>query len=141
MPLSEEVLAKKGGDIVLRPNELTLGYGVATTRLVGVGHEVGLRYAHAWDVFAVSTYATVSLLFWYVGLIPDLATLRDRSRHRIGRKIYGMLAMGWRGSALGGDLPQRLLEHLHRLAAANIDHAEGRVVRECARKGRKTPLG
>jgi len=53
-----------------------------------------------WDVFAVSTYATVSLLFWYVGLIPDLATLRDRSRHRIGRKIYGMLAMGWRGSAL-----------------------------------------
>ena len=53
-----------------------------------------------WDVFAVSTYATVSLLFWYVGLIPDLATLRDRSRHRFGRKIYGMLAMGWRGSAL-----------------------------------------
>src|SRR3954468_18049328 len=38
-----------------------------------------------WDVFAVSTYATVSLLFWYVGLIPDLATLRDRSHHRIGR--------------------------------------------------------
>ncbi|MBX9788998.1 MAG: polysulfide reductase NrfD [Pirellulales bacterium] len=53
-----------------------------------------------WDVFAVSTYASVSLLFWYVGLIPDLATLRDRSRHRLGRKVYGMLAMGWRGSAL-----------------------------------------
>ncbi len=52
-----------------------------------------------WDVFAVSTYATVSLMFWFVGLIPDLATLRDRSPSRIGRLIYGMLAMGWRGSA------------------------------------------
>jgi Ni/Fe-hydrogenase subunit HybB-like protein len=52
-----------------------------------------------WDVFAVSTYFTVSLLFWYIGLIPDLATLRDRSANRIGRIIYGILAMGWRGSA------------------------------------------
>jgi len=52
-----------------------------------------------WDVFAVSTYATVSLMFWFVGLIPDLATLRDRSEHRAGRFIYGILAMGWRGSA------------------------------------------
>ena len=53
-----------------------------------------------WDVFAVMTYFTVSTLFWYVGLIPDLATLRDRSPSRRGRIIYGMLAMGWRGSAL-----------------------------------------
>src|SRR5438445_783252 len=52
-----------------------------------------------WDVFAVLTYFTVSLLFWYVGLIPDLATLRDRSPSRLGRIIYGVLAMGWRGSA------------------------------------------
>jgi Ni/Fe-hydrogenase subunit HybB-like protein len=52
-----------------------------------------------WDVFAVSTYATVSLLFWFVGLIPDLATLRDRTRNRAARVIYGVLAMGWRGSA------------------------------------------
>jgi molybdopterin-containing oxidoreductase family membrane subunit len=52
-----------------------------------------------WDVFAVSTYFLVSLLFWYVGLIPDLATLRDRSRSRVGRVIYGILAMGWRNSA------------------------------------------
>src|SRR5262252_5425846 len=52
-----------------------------------------------WDVFAVSTYFTVSLLFWFVGLIPDLATLRDRARSRAGRSVYGMLAMGWRGSA------------------------------------------
>jgi Ni/Fe-hydrogenase subunit HybB-like protein len=53
-----------------------------------------------WDVFAVSTYATVSLLFWYVGLIPDLATLRDRAKHRAARWIYGAMAMGWRGSAI-----------------------------------------
>jgi Ni/Fe-hydrogenase subunit HybB-like protein len=53
-----------------------------------------------WDVFAVSTYGTVSLLFWYVGLIPDLATLRDRARNRFARVIYAILAMGWRGSAI-----------------------------------------
>jgi Ni/Fe-hydrogenase subunit HybB-like protein len=52
-----------------------------------------------WDVFAVSTYFTVSLLFWFVGLIPDLATLRDKSTSRLGRIVYGVLAMGWRGSA------------------------------------------
>jgi Ni/Fe-hydrogenase subunit HybB-like protein len=53
-----------------------------------------------WDVFAVSTYATVSLLFWFVGLIPDLATLRDRARNRASQIVYGVLAMGWRGSAV-----------------------------------------
>src|SRR6202008_1283635 len=53
-----------------------------------------------WDVFAVSTYATVSLLFWFVGLIPDLATLRDRARQRGAKIAYGILAMGWRGSAV-----------------------------------------
>ncbi|MFL6202001.1 MAG: NrfD/PsrC family molybdoenzyme membrane anchor subunit, partial [Thermoanaerobaculia bacterium] len=52
-----------------------------------------------WDVFAVSTYATVSALFWYVGLIPDLATLRDRTRNRVMKIVYGFGAMGWRGSA------------------------------------------
>jgi molybdopterin-containing oxidoreductase family membrane subunit len=52
-----------------------------------------------WDVFAVTTYGTISALYWYVGLIPDLATLRDRSRHRLGRVIYGIFALGWRGSA------------------------------------------
>ena len=52
-----------------------------------------------WDVFAVSTYATVSLLFWYVGMIPDLATLRDRAKKTWAKVRYGMLAMGWRGSA------------------------------------------
>ena len=53
-----------------------------------------------WDVFAISTYATVSFLFWFVGLIPDLATLRDRARRKGFQIFYGMLAMGWRGSAL-----------------------------------------
>src|SRR5687768_3465908 len=50
-----------------------------------------------WDVFAVSTYLLVSLLFWFIGLIPDLATLRDRSQSRVGRVVYGFFAMGWRG--------------------------------------------
>ncbi|HEY2460536.1 MAG TPA: NrfD/PsrC family molybdoenzyme membrane anchor subunit [Candidatus Acidoferrum sp.] len=52
-----------------------------------------------WDVFAVSTYFTVSLLFWFVGLIPDLATLRDRATKKPLQIIFGMLALGWRGSA------------------------------------------
>jgi molybdopterin-containing oxidoreductase family membrane subunit len=52
-----------------------------------------------WDVFAVGTYATISLIFWYVGLVPDLATLRDQSTARIPRYIYGILAMGWRNAA------------------------------------------
>jgi Ni/Fe-hydrogenase subunit HybB-like protein len=51
-----------------------------------------------WDVFAVSTYFTVSSLFWYVGLIPDLATLRDRAKTKLRRTIYGALAIGWRSS-------------------------------------------
>ena len=63
-----------------------------------------------WDVFAVSTYATVSLLFWFVGMIPDLATLRDRAKHRALKVIYGVLAMGWRGSAV----------HWHRYEMASL---------------------
>ncbi len=53
-----------------------------------------------WDVFAVSTYATVSALFWFVGLIPDLATLRDRAKNQFARIVYGIFSMGWRGSAV-----------------------------------------
>ncbi|MGH9658175.1 MAG: NrfD/PsrC family molybdoenzyme membrane anchor subunit [Bryobacteraceae bacterium] len=53
-----------------------------------------------WDVFAISSYGSVSALFWYVGLIPDLATLRDRATRRFARFAYGILAMGWRGSAV-----------------------------------------
>ena len=51
-----------------------------------------------WDVFAVSTYFTVSLLFWYMGLIPDLATMRDRAKSKIRQILYGLGAMGWTGS-------------------------------------------
>jgi molybdopterin-containing oxidoreductase family membrane subunit len=65
-----------------------------------MGVQPQFRSPLVWDVFAVSTYLTVSLLFWYVGLIPDLATLRDRARQRFARFVYGMLAMGWRGSAI-----------------------------------------
>jgi Ni/Fe-hydrogenase subunit HybB-like protein len=52
-----------------------------------------------WDVFAVSTYFTVSFLFWGIGLIPDFATLRDSAKTLLVRRVYGLLAMGWRGSA------------------------------------------
>jgi Ni/Fe-hydrogenase subunit HybB-like protein len=52
-----------------------------------------------WDFFAVSTYGTVSLLFWYIGLIPDLASLRDRASNRFFKFLYAILSMGWRGSA------------------------------------------
>jgi Ni/Fe-hydrogenase subunit HybB-like protein len=65
-----------------------------------MGIQPQFRSPLVWDVFAVSTYFTVSLLFWFLGLIPDLATLRDRSSRRVPRFIYGMLAMGWRGSAI-----------------------------------------
>ncbi len=51
-----------------------------------------------WDVFAVSTYFTVSAVFWYVGLIPDFATLRDRATNRLARYVFAFLCMGWRGS-------------------------------------------
>jgi molybdopterin-containing oxidoreductase family membrane subunit len=51
-----------------------------------------------WDFFAISTYFTVSLLFWYVGLLPDLATIRDRTRSPRARAIYGFFALGWNGS-------------------------------------------
>src|SRR5438477_8892201 len=52
-----------------------------------------------WDFFAVSTYFTISLIFWYLGMIPDIASLRDRARARLAQVAYGMLALGWRGSA------------------------------------------
>jgi Ni/Fe-hydrogenase subunit HybB-like protein len=52
-----------------------------------------------WDVCAVSTYGTVSLLFWYTGLVPDMATFRDKTTHPVLKRIYGAMALGWRGSA------------------------------------------
>jgi Ni/Fe-hydrogenase subunit HybB-like protein len=51
-----------------------------------------------WDVFAVSTYATISVVFWYIGMVPDFGTLRDRSESKIAQYFYGMMSLGWRGS-------------------------------------------
>ena len=64
-----------------------------------MGVQPQFRSPLIWDVFAVSTYGTVSFLFWFVGLLPDLATLRDRATTRFARFAYGILAMGWRGAA------------------------------------------
>ncbi|MGH9176794.1 MAG: NrfD/PsrC family molybdoenzyme membrane anchor subunit, partial [Vicinamibacterales bacterium] len=63
-----------------------------------------------WDVFAVTTYATVSIIFWYVGLIPDLATMRDRALSRVKQIIFGIASLGWRGSA----------RHWHRYEVASL---------------------
>lgn len=60
---------------------------------------VNFRSPLLWDVFAVSTYALVSMTFWYVGLVPDLATIRDRAKNKVRKFIYGVLSMGWRGTA------------------------------------------
>ena len=54
-----------------------------------------------WDVFAVSTYATVSILFWYMGMVPDLATFRDRAKSKVAKIAYGIASLGWTGSARG----------------------------------------
>jgi molybdopterin-containing oxidoreductase family membrane subunit len=51
-----------------------------------------------WDTFAVSTYATISLVFWYIGMVPDLGTFRDRAQSKVAKYFYGMLSLGWRGS-------------------------------------------
>ena len=63
-----------------------------------------------WDVFAVSTYATISVVFWYVGLIPDFGTMRDRAASRVKKVIYGVVSLGWRGSA----------RHWHRYEVASL---------------------
>ena len=59
---------------------------------------VNFRSPLVWDLFAISTYLLVSLLFWYVGLIPDLATLRDRTTSKIKKKLFGFFSLGWTGS-------------------------------------------
>jgi molybdopterin-containing oxidoreductase family membrane subunit len=60
-----------------------------------------------WDLFAISTYGSVSVLFWYIGLIPDLATLRDRASSAFQRLLYGSLCLGWNGSAKAWQRYQR----------------------------------
>jgi Ni/Fe-hydrogenase subunit HybB-like protein len=89
------------------------------------------RSALVWDVFAVGTYFFVSLMFWYMGMIPDLATLRDRATTRWRRMIYGFLAMGWRNSArhwhryetaylLLGGLATPLVVSVHSVVSADF---------------------
>jgi molybdopterin-containing oxidoreductase family membrane subunit len=63
-----------------------------------------------WDIFAIATYIIVSILFWYQGLLPDLATLRDRAKEHWQQVLYGLLALGWRGDA----------RHWHRFDAAYL---------------------
>ncbi len=60
---------------------------------------VNFRSPLVWDVFAVSTYFTISLLFWYTGLVPDFASVRDRAKNKIRKLIYTILSLGWRGEA------------------------------------------
>ncbi|MGE4233432.1 MAG: NrfD/PsrC family molybdoenzyme membrane anchor subunit [Bacteriovoracia bacterium] len=60
---------------------------------------VNFRSPLIWDVFAVSTYFTISLVFWYIGLIPDIASVRDRAKNKIRKTVYGILCLGWTGSA------------------------------------------
>jgi Ni/Fe-hydrogenase subunit HybB-like protein len=70
--------------------------------LVPIPNQMGLwpqfRSPLIWDVFAVSIYGTVSLIFWFLGLVPDFATLRDRATDKVRQIVYGLLALGWRGS-------------------------------------------
>ncbi len=67
-----------------------------------------------WDVFAVSTYFTVSLIFWYLGMVPDLATIRDRCKAGIRKTLYGLFSLGWRG----GNRQWRHYEMAYLLLAA-----------------------
>jgi molybdopterin-containing oxidoreductase family membrane subunit len=59
---------------------------------------VNFRSPLVWDVFAINTYLTISLVFWYLGMIPDLATLRNRTKHRVKRFAFQILSVGWNGS-------------------------------------------
>jgi Ni/Fe-hydrogenase subunit HybB-like protein len=94
------------------------------------------RSALVWDVFAVSTYFTVSLIFWYVGLIPDFATMRDQAKNKLIARIYGVLSLGWRGAAthwkryqaaylLLGGLAAPLVVSVH--SVVSMDFAEAQI--------------
>ncbi len=78
------------------------------------------RSALVWDFWAVSVYIIFSILFWYVGLIPDLAVLRDRGRKRWVRRIYGAFALGWRGSARHWDVHQRMYRAMAAIAVPMV---------------------
>ncbi|MBV9992147.1 MAG: polysulfide reductase NrfD [Alphaproteobacteria bacterium] len=74
------------------------------------------RSALVWDLWAVGTYITFSALFWYAGLIPDLALLRERAKTRLARRIYGVFALGWRGSLKHWEVHTRFYRYMAALA-------------------------
>lgn len=74
------------------------------------------RSALVWDLWAVGTYITFSVLFWYVGLIPDLALLRERATGPMARRLYGIFALGWRGSARHWEIHERFYRYMAALA-------------------------
>ncbi len=74
------------------------------------------RSALVWDFWAVGTYITFSALFWYVGLVPDLAMLRERAKNLWARRIYGAFALGWRGSARHWEIHDRFYRYMAALA-------------------------
>ena len=75
-----------------------------------------------WDVFAVGTYITVSLLFWYLGMVPDLATLRDRATTKLRNYLYGIFSLGWRGCSRHWHVYEKAY-----LLLAGPGHAAGAV--------------
>ena len=93
---------------------------------------VNFRSPLLWDVFAVSTYFTISAVFWYIGLIPDLATVRDRAIHPLRRKIYGALSLGWKGAGRHWHHYEKAYGYLRRHAAW-MDYSRYRRLR--------TPIG
>ena len=74
------------------------------------------RSALVWDFWAILSYLLFSIIFWYVGLVPDLAATRDAARTRIGRLFYGALALGWRNSARHWQVHQRFYRTMAGLA-------------------------
>jgi molybdopterin-containing oxidoreductase family membrane subunit len=98
---------------------------------------VNFRSPLLWDFFAILTYLLVSLVFWYVGMIPDLATLRDRATGRWQRALYGFFALGWNGSARdwNATLAVSLAVQAWTSAVPRHDHAHhaGRGVHRCRR--------
>ena len=80
------------------------------------------RSALTWDVFAISTYAFVSLLFWLIGLIPDFAKMRDRSTHPVPKFLFGVASLGWRGSARHWNRYEIAYVLLAGLSTPLVDH-------------------
>lgn len=85
-----------------------------------------------WDFFTILTHLVVTASFWYVGLIPDLAHLRDRARHRLARRAFGVLALGWRGSARHWRNHQRAYRTLAALLVAMVVFMQSTVSTEFA---------